>query len=134
MACSLTNRRGKTLWAAVATLVAEGIALVVGRGDCPLGLLQQRLGDPVPLFELVLPRRTAGTAVPVFVGITCVGLAVLAIGRPRLGLTAFQSAELCFDLDAVEHVILVPLEDGLLGGCVRACATGDQAAVMALTG
>jgi len=28
-----------------------------GHGDCPMGPLQADLGDPVPLFELVLPPR-----------------------------------------------------------------------------
>jgi hypothetical protein len=55
--CALTNRRGKALWVAGAVLALEGAGLVVGRGDCPLGPLQERVGDPVPLFELVLSRR-----------------------------------------------------------------------------
>jgi hypothetical protein len=75
--CALANQRGRALWVAIAALFAEGVALVVGRGDCPLGPLQQRLGDPVPLFELVLPRRAAKAAVPTFATITGVALAVL---------------------------------------------------------
>jgi hypothetical protein len=76
--CACTNRRDKLLWAAITVLVGEGVGLVVGRGDCPLGPLQERLGDPVPLFELVLPRRAARAAVPIFACITCLGIGVLA--------------------------------------------------------
>jgi len=76
--CALTNRRDRALWAAITVLVGEGAALVISRGDCPLGPLQRRLGDPVPLFELVLPPRAAKAAVPIFAGLTCAGIAVLA--------------------------------------------------------
>ena len=75
--CALTNRRGKALWAAVAVLALEGAGLVVGRGDCPLGPLQERVGDPVPLFELVLPPRAAKAAVPVLASATFLGIGVL---------------------------------------------------------
>ena len=75
--CALTNRRHKLLWGAIAVLAGEGAGLAVGRGDCPLGPLQERLGDPVPLFELVLPPRAAKAAVPILAGATCLGLGVL---------------------------------------------------------
>lgn len=77
--CAVTGRRDRALWAAVAVLVAEGVGLVGGRGDCPLAPLQRRLGDPVPLFELVLPRRVAKAAVPVLAGIAGAGLVVLGV-------------------------------------------------------
>lgn len=77
--CALTGRRGGMLWAAAAALLGEGVALVVGKGDCPLGPLQRRLGDPVPLFELVLPQRAAQAAVPVLTGVAGLGLGVLAV-------------------------------------------------------
>jgi hypothetical protein len=75
---AITRRRGPLVVAAVGTLAAEGMALVVGRGDCPLGPLQAKLGDPVPLFELVLPPRAARAAVPVLTGIALAGMAVVA--------------------------------------------------------
>ena len=75
--CALTGRRDRLLRTAVAVLVGEGVGLVIGRGDCPLGPLQQRVGDPVPLFELVLPPRAAKAAVPVLAGTAVAGLAVL---------------------------------------------------------
>jgi len=82
-ACALTGRRDRPLAAAVAFLSVEGVALVVGRGDCPFGPLQARLGDPVPLFELVLPPRAAKAAVPVLTGLTVAGLAVVAVRGGR---------------------------------------------------
>src|SRR5687768_6580427 len=51
------GRRDRALPRSIAFLGVEGIALVVGRGNCPLGLFQRDLGDPVPFFELVLRRR-----------------------------------------------------------------------------
>jgi hypothetical protein len=58
--CALTGRCDSLLRIAVATLLIESVLVVANRGDCPWGGLQQRLGDPVPLFELV--RRTVGRA------------------------------------------------------------------------
>jgi hypothetical protein len=43
--------------------------------------LQRRLGDPVPMFELVLPPRAAKAAVPVLAGVALAGC-LLAL-RPR---------------------------------------------------
>jgi hypothetical protein len=78
--CAITGRRDRLLRAAIGILLAEGIGLVIGRGDCPLGPLQQRVGDPVPLFELVLPPAWAKRAVPILAGISVAGI-VLAL-RP----------------------------------------------------
>jgi hypothetical protein len=57
------------------------------RGDCPLGGLQARLGDPVPLFELVLSPQAARRAVPVLGVVTAGGVALLAkeARRPPAG-------------------------------------------------
>ncbi len=77
--CGLTGRRGRLLTASVAALAVEGAALVVGRGDCPLGPLQAKLGDPVPLFELVVPPRAAKAAVPVLAGVSVAGIAVVVV-------------------------------------------------------
>ena len=51
--------------------------MTANRGDCPLGPLQQRVDDPVPLFELILPRRAARLAVPVLGVVTAGGLVLL---------------------------------------------------------
>ena len=83
----ITGRRDRRLAASIAWLSLEGIALVKGRGDCPFGPLQTRLGDPVPLFELALPPRAAKAAVPVLSVISVLGiaLAVLRAHRDRGG-------------------------------------------------
>jgi hypothetical protein len=58
MACALTGRRGPGLRVALTALAGEGLLVVLNRGDYPLGGLRARLGDLVPLFELVLsPTR-----------------------------------------------------------------------------
>jgi hypothetical protein len=94
-ACALRRRRDRWLPVAVAVLGAEGIGLVVGRGDCPLGPLKERCGDPVPLFQLVLPPRAAKAAVPFLAGVTVAGLLALVARRPPAvkGLTAPGLAE-----------------------------------------
>lgn len=83
--CALTGRRDALLKGAIGVLAAEGVGLVIGRGNCPLGPLQQRLGDPVPLFELVLPPTWARRAVPILAGVSAVGIA-LALRAPKSGL------------------------------------------------
>lgn len=65
------------------TLIGEGVLVAANRGDCPLGGLQQRLGDPVPLFELVLSPRAAKRAVPTLGAITAAGLILLVVRGPR---------------------------------------------------
>jgi len=80
--CALTGRRDQALGAAVGFLGVEGAALIVGRGNCPLGPFQARLGDPVPLFELVLPPRAAKAAVPILAAVAVAGIAALLILPP----------------------------------------------------
>lgn len=81
--CALTGRRGSLLRIAATSLIAEGLLVTINGGDCPLGGLQRRLGDPVPLFELVLSPRAAKRAVPTLGAITVAGLALLMIGGLR---------------------------------------------------
>lgn len=83
-ACALTGRRNARLWSFVTLLLAEGAALLVGRGNCPMGGLQAKWGDPVPFFELVLPPRAAKAAVPVLAIFSIAGLAALVLRRPGL--------------------------------------------------
>ena len=59
-----TRRRDRVAFASAGLLGVEGIALVIGRGDCPFGPLQASLGDPVPMFEWVLPPKAAKAAIP----------------------------------------------------------------------
>ena len=78
-------RRSRDRWlaASVALLAAEGFALVIGRGNCPFGPFQRSLGDPVPMFELVLPPKAAKAAVPVLTGVTLAGFAALLMRKPQ---------------------------------------------------
>jgi len=78
------RRRGRSVDAAAALLFSEGAALVVGRGNCPFGPFQARLGDPVPMFEWFLPPRAAKAAVPVLAGMSLAALAAVAL-RPPAG-------------------------------------------------
>lgn len=80
-ASAARRRRGAFVWASVAFLGVQGVALLVGRGDCPFGQFQRRLGDPVPMFELVLPPRAAKAAIPVLLAISVAGIVAL-LGRP----------------------------------------------------
>ena len=81
--CALTRRRDRWLRLAVSALVTEGALVAANHGDCPLGPLQERHGDPVPLFELVLSPTAARRAVPTLGLITAAGLTLLA-RRPTL--------------------------------------------------
>ena len=72
----MTRRRSPALWASVGFLLVEGGALVVGRGNCPVGRLQESWGDPVPFFELLLPPRAAKAAVPVLAAVSLVAWAL----------------------------------------------------------
>jgi hypothetical protein len=80
--CAATRRRDRALTASAAALLIEGAALVVGRGDCPFGPLQARLGDPVPLFELLLPRRAAKAAIPALFVVAVAGLVGVVLRPP----------------------------------------------------
>jgi hypothetical protein len=80
-ASALSGRRGPLLRFSVAALVAEGVVVAANGGDCPLGGLQDRMGDPVPLFELVLPPRAARLAVPALGAVTAAGIVELARRR-----------------------------------------------------
>jgi hypothetical protein len=82
--CALTGRRDRWLHLAVVSLVTEGAFVTANHGDCPLGPLQDRLGDPVPLFELVLSPTTARRAVPTLGLIATAGLILLVRRGPRL--------------------------------------------------
>jgi len=84
VACVVQGRRDRTLWACVAFVLAEGIALIYGRGDCPVGERQAEWGDPVPFFELVLPPRAAKAAIPILAAVSLAAIAGLLVRRPGL--------------------------------------------------
>jgi hypothetical protein len=80
--CAATRRRDRVLTASSAALLLEGAALWVGRGDCPFGPFQAKLGDPVPLFELLLPKRAAKAAIPVLLVVAVAGLVGVVLRPP----------------------------------------------------
>lgn len=72
--------------ASVAFLSVEGAGLIVGGGNCPMGPVQDKLGDPVPFFELVLPPRAAKAAVPILAAASIAGFIAVALRPPgRIG-------------------------------------------------
>ena len=79
--CAVVGRRDRFLWASVAFLLVQGVALLIGRGNCPFGPFQRSLGDPVPMFELVLPPRAAKAAIPMLALVTVAGM-IAVIVRP----------------------------------------------------
>ena len=80
---AIMRRRGPLVYASAALLVSEGFALVIGRGDCPLGSFQAGLGDPVPMFEWVLPPRAAKAAIPILTAVSLAALLCLLLRPPR---------------------------------------------------
>ena len=77
-ASAMGRGRDGWFWPAVAFLGLQGAGLIAGRGDCPMTPLQRRLGDPVPMFELVLPPRAAKAAIPVLAATAVLGM-ILAL-------------------------------------------------------
>jgi hypothetical protein len=88
---AILRRRDGPVWASVTFLLVQGIFLVIGRGNCPFGPFQRRLGDPVPMFELVMPPRVAKAAIPVLFVISLAGISALFIRSPDTG-TAMETA------------------------------------------
>jgi hypothetical protein len=80
--CAVRRRRNRLLGASMAFLSIEGVGLIIGRGDCPMGHLQEQLGDPVPFFELVLPPRAAKAAVPILAVAAIAGFLAVALRHP----------------------------------------------------
>jgi hypothetical protein len=81
-ACAVTRRRDRPLWASITFLSLEGIGLLAGGGDCPMAPLQERLGDSVPFFELVLPPRAAKAAVPALAAVSIAGFIAVVLRPP----------------------------------------------------
>ena len=79
----IRRRRDRALWGSVAFVGIEGVALIAGRGQCPMGPRQDAWGDPIPFFELLLPPRAARAAVPVLFLFTVAALAGLVARPPR---------------------------------------------------
>jgi hypothetical protein len=108
-ACALTGRRDRLLAASCIALSAQGIAILIGRGKCPLGPLQQRLGDPTPCFELVLPPRAAKAALPVLVPVALGGVILVAlptaVGRGRFMIDRWPFRRAGSSLSGRHHIL-----------------------------
>ena len=76
--CALSGRRDRALATSIGILATEGVGLIIGKGNCPLGPLQRYVGDPKPMFELFLPPRAAKAAVPILAGISLAGIGTVA--------------------------------------------------------
>jgi hypothetical protein len=83
--CAARRRRTRLLGASMAFLSIEGVGLLIGGGDCPMGPFQEKLSDPVPFFELVLPPRAAKAAVPILAGASVAGFLAVALRPPERG-------------------------------------------------
>jgi hypothetical protein len=79
---ALRRTRDRRLAGSAALLLTEGAALAIGGGNCPLGSFQRSLGDPVPMFELVLPAKAAKAAVPLLTIVTLAGFAAVLLRPP----------------------------------------------------
>ena len=79
---AVLRRRDRYLWVSMAFLLVQGAALVVGRGNCPFGPVQRQLGDPVPMFELVLPARAAKAAIPFLFAVAVAGMVAVVVRPP----------------------------------------------------
>jgi hypothetical protein len=77
-----SRRRNRLVRGAVLFLLAEGGALIGGRGNCPFGPFQASLGDPVPFFELILQPRAAKAAIPILAAASLAGLGAMAARPP----------------------------------------------------
>jgi hypothetical protein len=80
--CAITGQRNRRLRLAIGTLLVEAACVGANHGDCPLGPLQARSGDPTPLFEVVLSPTAARRAVPTLGLITGAGLVMLVRRGP----------------------------------------------------
>lgn len=79
---ALLRHRDRYLWASIALLLTQGAALVAGRGNCPFGPVQRQLGDPVPMFELVLRPHAAKAAIPVLGAVAVAGILAVLVRPP----------------------------------------------------
>jgi hypothetical protein len=77
-AAVLTGRRGRLVGPAITAVGAEAIVVGPNHGDGPLGPIGDRVGDPVPFFELLLSPRAARRAILALGTFTGVGVALIA--------------------------------------------------------
>jgi len=122
-ACAISGRRDPMLGIAVGALTLEGVVVAANGGDCPLGPLQDRLDDPVPLFELVLSPSAAKRAIPVLGAVAATGIALLARSTP----TRYPAAAAPGDASmSPSSEALTPRGTTITGHCASAVRRGDM--------
>jgi hypothetical protein len=65
--------------AAIGALCVEGVLVLLGGGNCPLGPLLRRLGDETPFFELFLPPPSGQARLTILAAVCVLGAVLLAI-------------------------------------------------------
>lgn len=76
---AVTKTHGTWLYVALGALLAEGIVIVLNKGNCPFGYVSRRFGDSKPFFELFLPPRIAKQMFKVNFVIVLIGCVLLLI-------------------------------------------------------
>jgi hypothetical protein len=76
---AISNHPNTMAYIAAASLLLEGLVVLLNHGDCPLGAIHHRLGDDKAFFELFLPKLVAKKAVPFLGVIALIGILVLFI-------------------------------------------------------
>jgi hypothetical protein len=75
----LTGNANGVLFGILTITMAIEVSLVflVNNGDCPLIHVQRRLGDEVPFFELIFPKRIAKYAIELYAGLGLIGVVIV---------------------------------------------------------
>ncbi len=68
-----------TIWAlfALVAILLEGLLLWLNKGDCPLTIFQEKLGDGKGFFGLFLPERSLPFVIPVFIVLTAIAVILI---------------------------------------------------------
>lgn len=64
-----------TFWTyfSLAAIVLEGLVLLINKGECPLTLYQNKIGDSKGFFDLFLPNKALPYVIPLFSVLTTLG-------------------------------------------------------------
>jgi len=73
----ITGRVGLASYLAVLALLVEGIVVLLNKGNCPMGMIHRRVGDPKTLLELFLPPRLAKKGIPFAAFVAFIGFLLL---------------------------------------------------------
>ncbi len=70
----IAGRTDWTVWAAVILLIAEGAAMALNGGRCPLAFLHERYGDDKGFFDLWVPPKLLPLVVPFLTALTTIAV------------------------------------------------------------